>query len=129
MCVLSVVTTCAWRRAQRLEGFFDQGTCVEKSRADVEPVDRLKFKDSKKYKDRLSAAQKATGEKDALVAMRGEMKGMDLVAVAFDFRFMGGSMGAVVGERFVQAANICLEHNIPLICFSASGGARVCKRP
>ena len=89
------------------------------------PVDKLKFKDSKKYKDRLQAAQKTTGEHDALIAIKGKVKGVDLVAAAFDFRFMGGSMGSVVGEKFVQAANVALEHNIPLICFSASGGARM----
>jgi acetyl-CoA carboxylase carboxyl transferase subunit beta len=85
----------------------------------------LKFRDSKKYKDRLVAAQKATGEKDALIAMRGELEGMPVIAVAFEFSFMGGSMGAVVGERFVRAANIALKENIPFICFSASGGARM----
>ncbi|EPJ45943.1 MAG: acetyl-CoA carboxylase beta subunit [Osedax symbiont Rs2] len=125
---LSVCTKCDHHMRlparARLEKFFDAETFSEIA-ADLEPVDRLKFKDTKKYKDRITAAQKATGEKDALVAMRGEMKGMPIVAVAFDFRFMGGSMGAVVGERFVQAANICLQENIPLICFSASGGARM----
>ncbi|WP_293268122.1 acetyl-CoA carboxylase, carboxyltransferase subunit beta [Neptunomonas sp.] len=109
---------------QRLEFFLDKDSYTELA-AEVEPVDRLKFKDTKKYKDRLSAAQKATGEKDALVAMRGSLLSMPVVAVAFDFRFMGGSMGAVVGERFVRAVNIALEENIPLICFSASGGARM----
>ncbi|WP_286239062.1 acetyl-CoA carboxylase, carboxyltransferase subunit beta [Neptuniibacter halophilus] len=109
---------------RRLELFLDENNRREIG-AEVEPVDRLKFKDSKKYKDRLSAAQKGTGEKDALIAMRGELEGMPVVAVAFEFSFMGGSMGAVVGERFVRAANIALEENIPLICFSASGGARM----
>lgn len=109
---------------RRLELFLDTEERSELA-ADVEPVDRLKFKDSKKYKDRLAAAQKATGEKDALVAMRGSVEGLPVVAVAFDFQFMGGSMGAVVGERFVRAANVALEENIPLICFSASGGARM----
>jgi len=125
---LSVCTKCDHHMRlparARLEKFFDADTFSEIA-ADLEPVDRLKFKDTKKYKDRITAAQKATGEKDALIAMRGEMKGMPIVAVAFDFRFMGGSMGAVVGERFVQAANICLKENLPLICFSASGGARM----
>ncbi|UVE19067.1 acetyl-CoA carboxylase, carboxyltransferase subunit beta [Pseudomonas sp. LS44] len=93
--------------------------------ADLEPVDRLKFRDSKKYKDRLSAAQKQTGEKDALVAMRGALEGMPIVACAFEFEFMGGSMGAIVGERFVRAANVALERKCPLVCFSASGGARM----
>ncbi|ANG63264.1 acetyl-CoA carboxylase subunit beta [Marinobacterium aestuarii] len=109
---------------KRLEMFLDADNLREIG-AEVEPVDRLKFRDSKKYKDRLSAAQKETGEKDALVAMRGELDGMPVVAVAFEFRFMGGSMGAVVGERFVRAANVCMEEGIPLICFAASGGARM----
>ncbi|MGB0467801.1 MAG: acetyl-CoA carboxylase, carboxyltransferase subunit beta [Pontibacterium sp.] len=108
----------------RLEVFLDEQNRVELA-TDVEPVDRLKFKDSKKYKDRLTAAQKNTEEKDALVAMRGELHGQPVVAVAFEFQFMGGSMGAVVGERFVRAANVSLAENIPLICFSASGGARM----
>ncbi|MBB3103545.1 acetyl-CoA carboxylase, carboxyltransferase subunit beta [Azomonas macrocytogenes] len=93
--------------------------------AELEPVDRLKFRDSKKYKDRLSAAQKQTGEKDALVAMQGTLIGLPIVACAFEFSFMGGSMGAVVGERFVRAANVALEKRCSLICFSASGGARM----
>lgn len=93
--------------------------------ADLEPVDRLKFRDSKKYKDRLSAAQKQTGEKDALVAMKGTLEGMPVAVCAFEFSFMGGSMGAIVGERFVQAASVALEQRCPLVCFSASGGARM----
>lgn len=109
---------------QRLEWFLDDGAQVEIG-ADIEPVDRLKFKDSKRYKDRLVAAQKTTGEKDALVAMKGQLHGLELVAVAFEFSFMGGSMGAVVGERFVRAVNVCLEQRIPLVCFAASGGARM----
>lgn len=109
---------------RRLELFLDADERHEIG-AEVEPVDRLKFKDSKKYKDRLAAAQKSTGEKDALVAMRGNVNSLPVVAVAFDFQFMGGSMGAVVGERFVRAANLALEQKIPLICFSASGGARM----
>ncbi len=125
---LSVCTKCDHHMRlparARLEKFLDEGTFSEIG-AELEPVDRLKFKDTKKYKDRITAAQKATGEKDALIAMRGEMKGMPIVAVAFDFRFMGGSMGAVVGERFVRAANISIKEKIPMICFSASGGARM----
>ena len=97
----------------------------EEIAAELEPVDRLKFRDSKKYKDRLAAAQKDTGEKDALVAMRGTLEAMPVVAVAFEFSFMGGSMGAVVGERFVRAANVALEQRSPFICFAASGGARM----
>ena len=108
----------------RLEMFLDEEGRQEIG-AEVTPVDRLKFKDSKKYKDRLVAAQKDTGEKDALIAMRGEVNGLPVVAVAFEFRFMGGSMGAVVGERFVRAANVALEEGIPLVCFAASGGARM----
>ncbi|WP_210395420.1 acetyl-CoA carboxylase, carboxyltransferase subunit beta [Motiliproteus sediminis] len=109
---------------KRLDLFLDAENRIEIG-SDVEPVDRLKFRDSKKYKDRLSAAQKQTGEKDALVAMKGSVDGLPLVAVAFEFSFMGGSMGAVVGERFVRAVNVCLEQRIPLVCFSASGGARM----
>lgn len=109
---------------QRLEWFLDEGGRIEIG-SEVEPVDRLKFRDSKKYKDRLSAAQKNTGEKDALIAMKGQLDGLDVVAVAFEFSFLGGSMGAVVGERFVRAVNVCLEQRIPLVCFAASGGARM----
>lgn len=109
---------------RRLEAFLDEDSWRELA-ANVEPVDALKFRDSKRYKDRLVAAQKSTGEKDALIVLQGQVKGLELVAAAFDFRFMGGSMGSVVGERFVRAANTCLEENIPLVCFSASGGARM----
>lgn len=108
----------------RLNMFLDPQNRQELA-ADVEPIDRLKFKDVKKYKDRLTAAQKETGEKDALVAMRGELKGMPVVAVAFEFAFHGGSMGYVVGERFTRAATIALKENIPFVCFSATGGARM----
>ena len=104
--------------------FLDDGSQKELD-AGLEPVDVLKFKDSKKYRDRLNAAQKATGEKDALISMQGTLLGMPVVAMAFEFRFMGDSMGAVVGERFVRAAELCLENRWPLICFSASGGARM----
>lgn len=92
--------------------------------ADLEPVDRLKFRDSKKYKDRLSAAQKQTGEKDALISMSGTLEGMPIAVCAFEFSFMGGSMGAVVGERFVRAANVALEKRRPLVCFSVGGARR-----
>lgn len=108
----------------RLDIFLDPQNRKELA-TEVEPIDRLKFKDIKKYKDRLTTAQKETGEKDALVAMRGELKGMPVVAVAFEFAFHGGSMGYVVGERFTRAATIALQENIPLICFSATGGARM----
>ena len=109
---------------RRLEIFLDPDSGVEIA-ADLIPSDPLKFKDSKRYKERISQAQKLSGEKEALVVMRGQLKGMDLVAVAFEFNFMGGSMGSVVGEKFVQGVNISLEHCIPLVCFSASGGARM----
>ncbi len=108
----------------RLDRFLDEAE-QEEIGANLKPVDALKFKDLKKYKDRITQAQKNTGENDALVAIRGKVKGVPLVAVAFEFKFMGGSMGSVVGERFVRAANVCLEQNIPLVCFSSSGGARM----
>ncbi len=108
----------------RLEMFLDKGSQQEIGAA-LEPADLLKFKDNKKYRDRLNIAQKATGEKDALVALQGKLEGQPVVAVAFEFKFMGGSMGAVVGERIVRAAELCLKQNMPLICFSASGGARM----
>jgi acetyl-CoA carboxylase carboxyl transferase subunit beta len=108
----------------RLTQFLDEGSLSELA-ADIEPIDRLKFKDSKKYKDRLTAAQRDTGETDALIAMRGTLESQPVVAVAFEFRFMGGSMGTVVGERFVRAAEVALAERQPLICFSASGGARM----
>lgn len=92
---------------------------------DLAPIDRLKFRDSKKYKDRISLAQKKTSEKDALVVIKGSLKGRPIVVCAFEFGFMGGSMGSVVGERFVRAVNASIEEEIPLICFSASGGARM----
>ncbi len=109
---------------RRLDIFLDEDN-REELVTDVEPIDRLNFKDIKKYKDRLSDAQKKTGEKDALVAMKGLLKGMPVVAVAFEFSFHGGSMGYVVGEKFTRAAQVALEENIPLICFSATGGARM----
>lgn len=108
----------------RLEKFLDEGVCTEIG-AELRPVDALKFKDLKKYKDRITQAQKATGENDALIAMKGSVKGVPVVAAAFEFKFMGGSMGSVVGERFVRAVNVCLAENTPLVCFSASGGARM----
>lgn len=108
----------------RLNVFLDEDNRKELA-TEVEPIDRLKFKDIKKYKERLTTAQKATGEKDALIAMKGELKGMPVVAVAFEFAFHGGSMGYVVGERFTRAAKVALEENIPFICFSATGGARM----
>jgi acetyl-CoA carboxylase carboxyl transferase subunit beta len=109
---------------RRLDRFLDAEPRTELA-GDVKPVDFLKFKDTKKYKDRLAQAQKDTGEADALVVMRGALRGMPVVACAFEFEFMGGSMGSVVGERFVRAADAALRERIPLVCFSASGGARM----
>ncbi len=108
----------------RLEMFLDDSE-KEEIGANLLPFDKLKFKDSKKYKDRLLQAQKNTNEKDALIVMKGAVKGVPVVAAAFDFRFMGGSMGSVVGERFLKAANVAMEEKVPFICFSASGGARM----
>ncbi|HID50314.1 MAG TPA: acetyl-CoA carboxylase carboxyltransferase subunit beta [Chromatiales bacterium] len=108
----------------RLEHFLDEEGRLEIGE-NLKPVDALRFRDLKKYKDRLSQAQKATGENDALIAMQGRLKGLPVVAAAFEFRFMGGSMGSVVGERFVRAVNLAREQRAPLICFSASGGARM----
>lgn len=109
---------------RRLDIFLDEDGRTEIA-AELEPWDRLKFKDTRRYKERLTQNQKATGEKDALVVMKGKTLGIPLVACAFEFNFLGGSMGQVVGEKFVRAANICLEERIPLVCFAASGGARM----
>ena len=109
---------------RRLDLFLDPEERREIG-GNLAPVDVIKFKDSKKYKDRLAEAQKKTGEKDALVVCQGYVKGVPVVAGAFEFAFMGGSMGSVVGERFVRAVNTCLAQEIPLVCFSASGGARM----
>src|SRR5690625_5112114 len=111
-------------RRGRLESCLDDGEHDEIG-ADLEPVDVLRFRDTKKYRDRITTSQKNTGEKDALIALRGPLMDMELVACAFDFRFMGGSMGSVVGQRFVLAAEECLRRELPLVCFSASGGARM----
>jgi acetyl-CoA carboxylase carboxyl transferase subunit beta len=109
---------------QRLDIFLDQGTGREIAER-LSPEDPLKFKDSKKYKDRIVQAQKKTGEKDALIAMTGMLKGQPVVVCAFEFSFMGGSMGSVVGEKFSRAATYSRENRMPLINFSASGGARM----
>ncbi|WP_373019863.1 acetyl-CoA carboxylase, carboxyltransferase subunit beta [Thiomicrorhabdus sp.] len=109
---------------ERLHVFFDEGSSREIS-ANISPVDRLKFRDLKKYKDRITQAQKATGEKDALITEVGTINGLEVVAAAFEFKFMGGSMGSVVGEKFVRAVNEAIERECPFICFSASGGARM----
>jgi acetyl-CoA carboxylase carboxyl transferase subunit beta len=108
----------------RLDWFLDKEGREELA-TDVEPVDRLKFKDVKKYKDRLTAAQKETGEKDALIAFRGTVNGLPVVVCAFEFAFHGGSMGYAVGEKFTRAATLALNEKIPFICFSATGGARM----
>lgn len=108
----------------RLEAFLDEDGRLELG-VDLHPVDVLKFRDSRKYRDRLAASQKETGENDALVVMRGLLMGLPLVSCSFEFRFMGGSMGSVVGEKFMVGVNACLEERLPLVCFSASGGARM----
>jgi acetyl-CoA carboxylase carboxyl transferase subunit beta len=109
---------------RRLDIFLDEDG-QEEILTDIEPVDRLKFKDKKRYRDRLAGAQKTTGEKDALIAMQGNLRGMPVVAVAFEFNFHGGSMGYAVGEKFTRAAQVALDARIPLVCFAASGGARM----
>lgn len=125
---LDVCPKCAFHNRvaarRRLDLFLDPEP-REEIGADLEPVDPLKFKDSKRYKDRLSAAQKETGEQDALVVQRGQVKGIGVVVAAFEFSFMGGSMGSVVGERFVRGVDAAISHEIPMVCFSASGGARM----
>lgn len=109
---------------RRIDLFLDPENRVELN-AGLEPSDRLKFRDTKKYKDRLQSNQKLTGEKDALLTFKGEVEGVPVVVAAFEFSFLGGSMGAVVGEKFVRAVKLCLDENKPLVCFSASGGARM----
>ena len=109
---------------KRLEYFLDPDSQTELS-ANLEPEDPLKFKDSKRYRDRLVAAQKKTGEKDALISVTGSLLGRSVVVCAFDFEFMGGSMGSVVGERFARAANYAADKKMPMISFSVSGGARM----
>ena len=109
---------------KRLEFFLDAESQQELS-AELEPQDPLKFRDSKRYRDRLVQAQKKTGEKDALVSVTGTLHGRPVVVCAFEFSFMGGSMGSVVGERFARAAQHAADNNMPLISFSASGGARM----
>jgi len=125
---LSVCPKCSHHMSlgarERLEHFLDPGEHREIA-GDLEPADPLKFRDSKKYRERLSAAQKGTGEKDALVAVAGKLLGRDVVACAFEFGFMGGSMGSVVGEKFARAGQESLRQRVPLICFSATGGARM----
>lgn len=109
---------------ERLRRFLDPDAAREIG-AGVSPEDPLKFKDSKRYRDRLAAAQKSTGERDALVVMSGSLDTLPVVACAFEFQFLGGSMGAVVGERFHRAVDEAIRRGCPLVCFSASGGARM----
>ena len=109
---------------KRVDSFLDPTERVELGE-EFEAQDILKFKDTKRYKDRLSAAQKNTGEKDALVVMKGELHGLPIVVAAFEFSFLGGSMASVVGARFVKGVEYCLANDVPLVCFSASGGARM----
>ncbi|EGQ7821868.1 acetyl-CoA carboxylase, carboxyltransferase subunit beta [Vibrio parahaemolyticus] len=108
----------------RLDSFLDKGERIELA-SEHEPKDLLNFKDKKRYKERLALAQKSTGEKDALVVMKGELLGLPIVACAFEFSFMAGSMGSVVGARFVDAVDAAIEANCGLVCFSACGGARM----
>ncbi len=108
----------------RIESFLDPGPKVEIGTT-LKSIDKLKFRDSKKYKDRLSQAQKQTKENDALVVFMGQVKKIPVVVAAFEYNFMAGSMGSVVGERFVLAAEAAIDNDIPLVCFSASGGARM----
>ncbi|GIS87001.1 MAG: acetyl-coenzyme A carboxylase carboxyl transferase subunit beta 1 [Woeseia sp.] len=108
----------------RLTQFFDEGTSREYFN-NLISTDPLKFKDTKKYRDRLTESKRKSGENDALIVMEGEVKKIRLVACAFEFNFLGGSMGSVVGEKFVRAINLCIEKRIPLVCFCASGGARM----
>jgi acetyl-CoA carboxylase carboxyl transferase subunit beta len=109
---------------ERLEMFLDPDSGYELA-ANLEPQDPLRFKDSKRYRERLNQAQRETDERDALVVMAGTLRALPIVAAAFEFRFMAGSMGSVVGERFVRAVSYCIHHQRPLVCFSASGGARM----
>lgn len=110
---------------KRLSYFFDEASPVIEIGAQISPVDALKFKDQKKYRDRFTQAQKTTGEKDALIVQVGEIEGLEVVVASFEFQFMGGSMGSVVGHKFVLAVEEAIARQTPLVCFSASGGARM----
>ena len=125
---LEVCPKCAFhmpiRARARLKAFLDGGIGTEIG-AELGPTDVLKFKDQKKYVDRIKAAQKATGERDALIAMEGQLRQRPIVAAAFDFPFMGGSMGSVVGERFSRGVERACDIRSPFVCFAASGGARM----
>ncbi len=109
---------------ERLKRFLDPGSASEIATG-IEPEDPLRFRDTKRYRDRLAQAQKETGESDALVVMTGTLMKLEIVTAAFEFRFISGSMGAVVGEKFVRAVNHAISFRMPLVCFSASGGARM----
>jgi len=109
---------------ERLERFLDPGA-TEEIGANIVPEDPLKFRDSKRYRDRLLQAQKATGENDALIVLGGKLHGLPLVACAFEFQFLGGSMGSVVGERFRRAVQRCILRREPFVSFTSSGGARM----
>ena len=109
---------------ERLLAFLDEGEVFEIG-DELGPVDALHFKDQKKYADRIKSSQKAVGEKDALISIHGKLKGSEICVSALEFRFMGGSMGSVVGERFALAAERAIEFRCPLVCFSATGGARM----
>jgi len=110
---------------ERLVLTLDPGGPQREIGVEIKPVDTLKFKDTSKYKDRIAAAQKKTKENDALIVIRGDIMNVSVVAAAFDFKFMGGSMGAVVGEKFVRAVDACIDERVPLVTFAASGGARM----
>lgn len=125
---LSVCTSCNFHHRlsarKRLMQFLDEDSAIEYFE-NLEPIDRLKFRDSKKYKDRIYAAQKATGEKEAILVMKGLLSDKPVVASAFEFNFIGGSMGATVGEKFVRGLELATENHCPYFCFTASGGARM----
>lgn len=125
---LFVCTSCGYHHRinarTRLDIFLDKDN-REELFSEIKPVDALKFKDVTKYKDRISQAQKSTGENDALIVEKGTLEGLKLIVGAFEFKFMGGSMASVVGEKFVRAVNQCVVEDLPLVCFSASGGARM----
>jgi len=112
------------RARERLRGFLDPGAWVELGER-LTSEDPLKFRDTQRYRDRLAQAQKATGEREALVAVAGKLCGLEVVACAFEFDFIAGTMSSVVGERFVRAVDYCIEHRAPLVCFTSSGGARM----
>lgn len=110
---------------ERLNNLFDKDVEIQEIGKELQPTDFLKFKDSKRYKDRISQATKASGENDALIAMAGKILGREFTVAAFEFSYMGGSMGSVVGERFVRAVEYAIAHKTPFVCFAASGGARM----